>query len=258
MKAVPRGKSRRRGREEELPDPPLMYRVSHERFGRRGRMSMVVMRRAAIREAMIAAAASPLRGSHDILVHQNLMATGEGLDRIQNDGDLQRMRESGELIDFQDSRSLHVNPELPYDRRSARIWTVQFAQDLARQYYERFGEPLIVTSAARSIEYQRHLTHFNGNAAGVEGEAASPHLTGQAIDIGKRGMTRVQLTWMRDQLLPVMQAGRIDVEEEFRQACFHISVYPGYLPGVRELAKMPEPLTTPVPNAPALMAMPQR
>ena len=150
-----------------------MYRVSHERYGRpmRGRMSMALMRRAAVREAMIAAAASPLRGSHDVLVHQNLMATGEGLDRIQNDGDLQRLRESGELVDFQESRSLRVNPELPYDRRAARVWTVQFAQDLARKYYEQFGEPLIVTSAARSIEYQRHLTHFNGNAAGVEGEA---------------------------------------------------------------------------------------
>jgi hypothetical protein len=33
-------------------------------------------------------------------------------------------------------------------------------------------------------------------------------------------------------LAPLMQAGMIDVEEEFQQACFHISVYRNY-PGTR-------------------------
>ena len=33
---------------------------------------------------------------------------------------------------------------------------------------------------------------------------------------------------MRRQLLGLQQAGKIDVEEEFAQACFHITVYKSY------------------------------
>jgi len=180
---------------------------------------------------------APLRGSHDILVHQNLMADDEGLERIQDEDDLDRLRTSHDLIDFDESRSLRINPELPWNRRCARLWTVKFAQDLSTAFYEKFGQPLQVNSAARSVEYQLRLARTNGNAAGIEGEAASPHLTGQAIDIGKRGMNRAQLAWMRARLLPLIETGEIDVEEEFRQACFHISVYRSYLPVTRALPK---------------------
>ena len=78
------------------------------------------------------------------------------------------------------------------------------------------------------MHYQARLQRVNGNAAATAGEAASPHLTGQAIDFGKRGMSSTQLAWMRGYLMPLMQAGKIDVEEEFQQACFHISVYRSY------------------------------
>jgi hypothetical protein len=35
---------------------------------------------------------------------------------------------------------------------------------------------------------------------------------------------------MRAYLQPLIDLGVIDVEEEFKQACFHISVYRNYLP----------------------------
>ena len=35
---------------------------------------------------------------------------------------------------------------------------------------------------------------------------------------------------MRSWLLPLETAGKIDVEEEFQQACFHITVYKSYVP----------------------------
>jgi hypothetical protein len=34
---------------------------------------------------------------------------------------------------------------------------------------------------------------------------------------------------MRAYLLPLQTAGKIDVEEEFQQSCFHISVYKSYV-----------------------------
>lgn len=174
----------------------------------------------------------PLRGSREILVHQNEMADAAGLERIQNDDQLDRLRDSHRLVQLASTSSLRVNPELPENRRAARPWTAKFAADIARAYYARFGQPLELNSAVRTISYQLRLQRVNGNAADVSGETASPHLTGQAIDFGKRGMSMAEIAWMRMYLAPLMQAGMIDVEEEFQQACFHISVYRNY-PGTR-------------------------
>jgi AMMECR1 domain-containing protein len=89
---------------------------------------------------------------------------------------------------------------------------------------------LQVNSAVRTVEFQQHLVHINGNAAPAEGDTASPHLTGQAIDIAKHGLSLTEIAWLRGYLLPLVQEGKVDVEEEFQQSCFHISVYRKYLP----------------------------
>jgi len=39
---------------------------------------------------------------------------------------------------------------------------------------------------------------------------------------------RQEMTWMRSWLLTLQRAGKIDVEEEFHQACLHITVYKSY------------------------------
>lgn len=179
---------------------------------------------------------APLKGSHDILVHQNLMADDEGLERIRDDEELNRLRASHQLVDFPESVSLRLNPELDGDRRCGRVWTVRFASDIARAFYARFHQPLQINSAVRTVQFQLRLQRVNGNAAPVDGDVASPHLTGQAIDFGKGGMNRDEIAWMRAYLLPLMQAGKVDVEEEFQQACFHISVYRNYAPAARRRA----------------------
>lgn len=195
----------------------------------------------------------PMRGSREILVHQNLMADEEGLSRIQDDEDLRRMRTDRMLVDFPESASLRVNPAMGADRRCARPWTVRFAANIARAYYERFHQPLQVNSAVRTVAYQVRLRRVNGNAAGTEGDVASPHLTGEALDFGKHGMSSAEIAWMRLYLRPLMRDGKLDVEEEFQQACFHISVYRSYapdLPVIRrryarsEVAQATEPRAT--------------
>jgi len=190
----------------------------------------------------------PMRGTREILVHQNLIADEEGLSRIQDDDDLHRMRAERMLVDFPESMSLRVNAELAGDRRCARPWTVRFAGDIARAYYLRFHQPLQVNSAVRTVAYQLRLRRVNGNAAGIGGEMASPHLTGEAIDFGKHDMSTEEIAWMRTYLRPLMQVGKVDVEEEFQQACFHISVYRSYAPGMpssrREYAALGSPHVT--------------
>jgi hypothetical protein len=191
---------------------------------------------------------APLKGSHAVLVHQNRMADDEGLERVRDETELQLLRLHHQLVDIPESASLWVNPELTADRRCARAWTARFAADMAKAFHARFHEPLRLNSAVRTVAFQERLQHTNGNAAATDGEAASPHLTGQAIDFGKRGMTAQQIAWMRAYLKPMMAAGKVDVEEEFQQACFHISVYRSYLPAAKrttpEVAQVRKPLAS--------------
>ncbi|MEO6911218.1 MAG: DUF5715 family protein [Edaphobacter sp.] len=172
----------------------------------------------------------PLKGSREILLHQNEVADREGLDRVQNNADLLDMRSKRMLVPLPASYALQVDDRLPADRRYSRPWTAQFLSNMARAHYARFHSPLQINSAVRTVEFQQKLIRVNGNAAPAEGDTASPHLTGQAVDIAKHGLSLTEIAWMRGYLLPLIQEGKIDVEEEFQQACFHISVYKKYLP----------------------------
>ena len=173
---------------------------------------------------------APLLGSHEILVRQNEVADQDGLGRVQDDADLDGMRRKGLLVAIPAGQALRVDDRLPFNRRFCRPWTAQFLDALARAHFARFGTPIQVNSAVRTVSFQLRLQRTNGNAAPAEGDTASPHLTGQAIDIGKRGLTLTEIAWIRGYLLPLIQESRVDVEEEFQQSCFHISVYRRYLP----------------------------
>ena len=175
----------------------------------------------------------PLKGSRASLVRQNERSEADGLDRIEDDAQLNELRGQHALVAVPVSMSLRVNTELPVNRRYCRPWTSHFLSDLARVHYARFRRPLQVNSAVRTVEYQRHLIEVNGNAAPAEGDIASPHLTGATIDIAKKGLSISEIAWMRAYLLPLQAAGKIDVEEEFYQSCFHITVYKSYAPPVQ-------------------------
>ncbi len=196
--------------EEQATTPQVLPALSY----RRGRLVMP----------------AALRGTHEILVHQNAMADQDGLARIQDDDDLARLRGSKELVPLPMNAALQTDERLPIDRRYCRPWTAQFLNTLARAHYDKFHTPLQVNSAVRTVEFQRRLQRTNGNAAPSGGETASPHLTGQAVDLAKHGLSITEIAWLREYLLPLVQEGKVDVEEEFQQACFHISVYRGYAP----------------------------
>ncbi len=171
----------------------------------------------------------PLRGSRESLIHQNEMAEADGLERILDDADLNDRIAHGSLVPVPVSSGLRINTDLPDNRRYCRPWTAKFLSDLSSAHSRQFtGAAVEVTSAVRTVEYQRRLRHINGNAAAADGDIASPHLTGGTIDIAKKGLTAREIGWLRAWLTPLQQRGKIDVEEEFRQACFHISVYKNY------------------------------
>ena len=169
-----------------------------------------------------------LRGSLASLERQNERTDAEGLERIEDDTDLSNRIAHKLLVPLPASAALNVNPGLPEHNRYCRPWTARFLADLARAHEAAFHRPIQVNSAVRSVDYQKRLMRTNGNAAAAEGDIVSPHLTGATVDIGKSGLSSKEIGWMRRQLLGLQQAGKIDVEEEFEQACFHITVYKSY------------------------------
>jgi len=173
---------------------------------------------------------APLFGTLASLERQNARLDAEGLERIEDESDLAERIADKLLMPVPTSSALTVNQDLPLNHRYCRPWTARFLADLARAHEALFHRPLEVSSAVRTVQYQRQLMETNGNAAPAEGDVVSPHLTGATVDIAKKGLSRNEIAWMRRRLLALEDAGKIDVEEEFRQACFHITVYKTYAP----------------------------
>jgi len=192
-----------------------------------------------------------LRGTRDSLVRQNERVELESLERIEDNIDLQNRIASGSLVRVPESSAIMVNSGLPEERRYCRQWTADFLTDLSRAHEAQFHKPLIVSSAVRTVEYQKHLMRVNHNAADAEGDIVSPHLTGATIDIAKSGLSRREMQWMRDHLFAYQTAGVIDVEEEFRQRCFHITVYKSYSPASSPSGPHHAPVPQTVPPDPS-------
>ena len=219
------------------------------RYGRRSRRSQFAAesapevaddsrRRPRLRQAALLRTrllpGSPLLGTHESLVRQNVKTEADGLERIEDDNDLNDRIARQMLVPVPASSMLTVNESQPLNRRYCRPWTAAFLSDLARVHAAQFHHPIYVSSAVRTVAFQKQLIQINGNAASAEGDVASPHLTGATIDIAKQGMNGKELAWMRAWLLPLQRDEKIDVEEEFRQSCFHITVYKEYAPDAAE------------------------
>src|SRR5438270_1787998 len=179
---------------------------------------------------------TPLKGSRESMLRQNERTFGDDLERIQDDDQLQLLTENKELVDLPEDDSLRVAANLPIERRYCRPWTRTFLDDMSHEYYNEFGVPLQVNSAVSNVKVQKKLRRRNRNAAMVDGDVASPHLTGAALEIARRGMTKSQIKRIRDYLVNLRDGGRMGVAEEFRTRCFHITVYKEY-----ELSRLESP-----------------
>lgn len=192
---------------------------------------------------------SPIKGSHESLLRQNQRVSGDGLQRIQDQAQLEELTRSGQLVSLPLDRFVIPDSSLPLERRYCRPWTRAFVEDIGQNFYANFRSGLKVTSAVRTADYQHYLRRRNHNAAAEDGDAASPHLTGASIDIAKSGMTRRQLNWARDYLLRLQNSGLLDAEEEFRKRVFHITVYKDYSSRMESSSQLPTPVVAVTPAA---------
>jgi len=168
------------------------------------------------------------RGSHELLVSENVKLDALELPRIEDDEQLELLEDSEDLVPIEESRSLKVASNLLPNRRYCRPWTRDFAEDFGDAFYAEFHKPIQINSAVRTAEQQKKLRRHNRNAAPEAGETVSTHLTGVTLDISKHGLTRKQHQWVEQYFLPMKNAGVIDPIEERRQPVFHVVVFEGY------------------------------
>lgn len=168
------------------------------------------------------------RPSHDSLLKQNAEIDRLELPRIQDDAELEQLKLDGKLVPIIPGETLRIDPRLDPDRRYCRPWTREFVEDLADAYHQQFGAQIQVNSAVRTVVVQKKLRRHNRNAAPAEGEIASSHLAGVTVDLQRRGMSKKQIHWVEDYLVPLKAAGLVEPEEERRQWVFHIMVSDRY------------------------------
>lgn len=168
------------------------------------------------------------RPSHESMLLQNEQMASMNLPPIKNDSELEQLKADGALAPFEESDHLHIAKGLPVDRAYARPWTVDFVEDVAKDYYEEFGVPLQLNSAVRTVVVQRKLRRHNRNAAPESGDIISSHLAGTTVDLQRGGLTKAQHQWLENYFANLKALGLIEPEEERRHFCFHIMVYQDY------------------------------
>ncbi len=201
-----------------------------------------------------------LKGSPDKLARQNEVADSLDLSRMGSATEIRRLVRSGYLVSVpRRGRGYYLDRRIGrgYARREvlyyARPWVREFVVREGDHYAERFGGARFkISSLIRTERYQEMLKGRNVNAArGDDEDTRSPHLTGSAVDISKKGMSARQLAWMRDHLVRLQEMGWIIGTEEMATNTFHVFVQPTF-------GKSPEPTGDTAQPAPARKATSRR
>jgi len=192
--------------------------------------------------------------SHENLLLQNAAADALGLERIKDDKALKVLEADADLVPITSNKYVCVSPKLEAKRRYCRPWVDTFLQELGQAYYVEFEEPIQVNSAVRTQKTQIKLLHINRNAAPAHGDVASVHLTGMAVDLQRRGLTRKQIRFIQQKLLYLSNLGMVIVEEELSNgSCFHV-VVTGEYPYPPKIKNIPMPFPVGITVTPAVAA----
>jgi Family of unknown function (DUF5715) len=164
------------------------------------------------------------RPTRESMLRQNEEIDRLELPRIQDEAELDELKANGALVPIEASETVRFDPRLDPDRRYCRPWTRDFVQDLSEAFYKEFHTSIQINSAVRTVQLQKKLRRHNRNAAPETGELASSHLAGITVDIQRRGLSREQIIWMEQYMLPLRNLDLIEPEEERHQWVFHVMV----------------------------------
>lgn len=201
----------------------LILACSHDLEAKKGK------RRKVVRDPD--SCSSVLKGSRKFLALQNAKIDELCIRRVADDHDLAELIQSGELVPIITGEMIAIDKRLDPKWRYVHPYVNQFltdliSSDLYAAYFKKFHKPIWITSAVRTVEYQKRLQKINRNAAAPLGPLASLHTAGVAIDIGKKKLGVSGAHFMRRYLCSLKKTRFIEVVEERYQAVFHVVVFP--------------------------------
>jgi pSer/pThr/pTyr-binding forkhead associated (FHA) protein len=137
-----------------------------------------------------------------------------------------------QLANNYDGQRYDLNKES--DRRQMRIRMLRMfhpsakpvLEKLARDYRQKFGYPLRVTSLSRSMEYQIALNKGNPNSYMVRGPGSlPPHTSGCTFDLSRKFMSADEQNYLMLQLAQMEESKMVDALREGNvNACFHVFI----------------------------------
>ncbi len=190
----------------------------------------------------LASEAASLRGSPQKAELQNRWADRAGIKSIRSEKELAELKKLSQLVPLPVAMGVAVDDRLAPEFRFCRPEVRTFLGALGKSFSGAFASSFRVTSAVRTVTYQKTLQKDNLNAAETSGPKASSHLRGTTIDITKIGLAEKQIQWLRKHLGDGAAKGRLIVVEEFQQAVFHVMVRPAF--GMATPAKAAVPTAT--------------
>lgn len=177
-----------------------------------------------------------LKGSPASQIKQNEVANEHNLVRIEDNVQLEALKDAGVLVRIADAPGVRIDTRLDDRFHYVLSFVNDFLTDVGRDFKKEFGVEFQINSAVRTAVHQIKISGRNPNAAAIIGEKRSVHLTGAAIDIAKLPLTRKQIRWLRLKLVALEKGNKIEATEEHYQAVFHVMVFPQYGPYLLQTA----------------------
>lgn len=166
-----------------------------------------------------------LKGSRASLARQNKVVDHYNLERIKSKTDLNSFIRRGILVSIPEHHYYELALENEF--RFARPWVKKFLEDFSKEFFIKFGKPLKVTSLVRTRPDQLRLSAQGiSDADGKSWYRQSSHLTGSALDISKRPMSKEEVNWICERFLSLKLKGVLEAVHEPHQNHFHIMVFP--------------------------------
>jgi hypothetical protein len=158
------------------------------------------------------------------LRQESAAATRDKLSRMSDAKMVKRFRRAGLLVPVPANARTYYVSGVRASLRVARPWTKRFIEQVSLAFQHLFAQRLRITSLTRTRAVQQRLLRTNLGAAPARGPVQSTHLTGAAVDVSKRSLSRAQVAWLRAVLVRLRLRGLIHVVEEFHEPHFHVMV----------------------------------
>lgn len=128
-----------------------------------------------------------------------------------------------DLNNGRDRRQMRIRMLRMYNKQARKV-----LEEIARKFYDKFKNPLRLSSLSRSMDYQIILNGNNTNSFVVRGKGSlPPHTSGCAIDIPRRTLTADEQNFLMDLFATMERENKIDaLREGASNPCFHFFIYP--------------------------------